>query len=461
MIEVDFNNVMADKVGVHGLTDVDIEKSRPQVIESVEKLKAERQAGQRKYLDLPQQDLTEILSFVENNKDKYDDVLVLGIGGSALGTTALRTALCAPNFNSLSRSKRKGALRVHVADYIDPDYFTSLLKSLKPKKTLVNVISKSGATAETMSQFLIVREWLESKGLKLKDHMFFTTDPQKGTLRRLAREQGITAFDIPDNVGGRFSVFTPVGLIPAAFMGIDIKALLKGAEDMTELCLTPRFSTNPAATMSLIHWLLDKEKGKTISVWMPYARKLWDVADWYRQLWAESLGKKENLMGQRVHNGQTPIRAMGITDQHSQIQLYVEGPNDKVVTFLSVKRFHSRGRIPQGEMDKSLEYLGGSNLQRLVEAERVGTEAALTRAERPNCHLLVPKITDEVIGALLQMTMIQTSLSGYLYNVDPYNQPGVEFGKLATFAGMGREGSEGDLRTMKPYLSRKSKYVCR
>jgi glucose-6-phosphate isomerase len=461
MIEVDFNNLMADKVGLQGLTDADIDKNRPRVIEAIENLNHERSAGERPYLDLPKQDVTEILDFVESKKGQFDNLLVLGIGGSALGATALRTALCEPFHNSLSASKRKGALKVFVADYIDPDYFTSLLKSLKAGKTLVNVISKSGATAETMSQFLIVRNWLEGKGLKLKDHVFFTTDPQKGTLRRLARELEIDTFAVPDGVGGRFSVFSAVGLLPAAFMGVDIKALLKGAEEMTERCLAPRLGTNPAATMALTHWLLDREKNKTISVWMPYAKKLWDVADWYRQLWAESLGKKENKMGQRVFNGQTPIRAMGITDQHSQIQLYVEGPNDKVITFLSVKRFGTRGRIPVGETDKSLGYLAGSNLQKLVEAERMGTEAALTRAERPSCHLLLPKISEEVIGALLQMTMIQTSLAGYLYNVDPYDQPGVEYGKIATFARMGRVGSEEDLRNMKPYLSRKSKYVCR
>ncbi len=462
MIELDYNNLMASKVGRHGLNDNDLDKGRPFVMDAIERLQGERDRGERPYLDLPDQDLTDILKFVEERQGQYDDLLILGIGGSALGTIALRTALCAPHHNSLSKSRRKGALRLHVLDHVDPVWVTRTLKMLKPQRTLVNVISKSGTTAETMSQYLLVREWLESKVDDVRDHFVFTTDPEKGLLRRLSNDHGIPAFSIPDGVGGRFSVFTPVGLLPAAFAGIDIKALLQGAKTMTDRGLLPQLGANPSATMALTHMLLNRERGKSISVWMPYTLSLRDVADWYRQLWAESLGKRYGEGGQEVFAGQTPAKSLGVTDQHSQVQLYVEGPNDKIVTFLSVKRFGTRGRLPEDPTGEgSLAYLGGASLQKLTEAERQGTEIALTRAERPNCHLILPRINEEAVGGLLQMTMIQTSLAGYLLGIDPYDQPGVEYGKIATFARMGREGFTDELEVMKPFLSRKSRYVCR
>ena len=284
---------------------------------------------------------------------------------------------------------------------------------------------------------------MERLGEKWRKHMVVTTDAKKGDLRTIADREGLPSFEVPDGVGGRFTVLTSVGLLSAAFSGIDIQELLDGAAAMDRRMQEYDPMENPAYVNACLHYLFDVNQGKRLSVMMPYVHALKDLADWYRQIWAESLGKKVALDGSIVHVGPTPIKALGATDQHSQIQLYVEGPFDKVITFLAVDRYRNALTFPPAYEDLgSLGYLGGHSMSELIQAERMATEFALTEAQRPNITITLPEVNPFTVGQLLYMLEVQTVFSGGLYGINPLDQPGVEAGKQATYALMGREGYE-------------------
>jgi glucose-6-phosphate isomerase len=257
-------------------------------------------------------------------------------------------------------------------------------------------------------------------------------------------------------VGGRFSVLTAVGLLPAAFLGLDVDALLQGARDMRRHCWSAAPERNAGVMGAVLLYLMARKRSRNIQVLMPYAGSLVALADWYRQLWAESLGKRVDRKGRVVETGQTPVTALGATDQHSQVQLYMEGPQDKVVTFLEVQEFRPDVRIPRRFPDlASTGYLGGRTLAELLTAERRGTEIALTGAGRPCFTYLLPRIDAHVVGQLIYLFELQTALSGELYGIDAFDQPGVEAGKVAAYALMGRQGYEAEARRLGAALSRK------
>ena len=404
------------------------------------------------YRDLPcRGNLTQrrrIKRFAKAHAGRFDDLVVLGIGGSALGLTALKTALCPPYWNLLPAHRRKGRPRLWVMDNVDPAEFAAMFDIVEPKRTLFNVISKSGETAETMSQLLVTLEVLrECLGRAWKDHLVVTTDARKGILREFVasigggRSKPVESFIVPDGVGGRFSVLSPVGLVGAAMLGINIDGLLRGAAAMDKRCSEARFAANPAARSAAVQIGLYR-KGKPLSVMMPYSAALRDVADWYRQLWAESLGKEKRVGRRVLHVGPTPIKALGVTDQHSQVQLYREGPNDKVFTILSVEDYGATVPIPQApEGLAGLAYLEGRTLKELFQAEERATVWALAAvSRRPTARIVLPRVTAETVGQLLQMLMVQTSIAGEMLGINTYNQPGVEAGKEATRALMGKAG---------------------
>ena len=251
-------------------------------------------------------------------KGRFENILVLGIGGSALGGIAVTEALLKPYWNLLSEEQREGMPRIFFLDNIDPDTINGLFEVLDLKKTLVNVITKSGSTAETMSQFMIVKDKLEKElGDNYRYNIVATTDKKTGILRQIAEQEGYKTFVVPDDVGGRFSVFSAVGLLPFALVGLDIDEMVNGIKDMDLALKNTDIHNNIAAQNALIHYLLDTKKGKNLSVMMPYSSRLKYVSDWYVQLWAESLGKNKDKDGNDVNIGPTPIKALGATDQHS------------------------------------------------------------------------------------------------------------------------------------------------
>lgn len=442
---LDVNNMFAEKVGAeNGIEKESIDEYRDKTKKIHNRIQDEREKGNMGFMELPYQSadlIDEIKTEAENMKKDFDNFVVIGIGGSALGNIALQTALNPPFYN-LDRKKRDGAPRLFVLDNSDPVQIKSLLESIDIEKTLFNVITKSGSTAETMSQFLIAREAVKDVvgEDKLAEHFIATTSRDSGFLKEIADREGFKKFYIPENVGGRFSVLTPVGLISAAFCGIDIESLLEGAKDMDQRCSEPDLWQNPAYLNGLLHYLA-YQKGKTMSVMMPYAQKLKDIADWYRQLWAESLGKEKNRDGHKVNVGPTPIKALGATDQHSQVQLYMEGPYDKIITFIEVEDYQMKADIPSIYQDISgVNYLGGHSLNELIETEKRATELALTRRNRPNETIIMPEVNEYTVGQLLYMLELQTAFIGELFNINAFNQPGVELGKDYTYGVLGREG---------------------
>jgi glucose-6-phosphate isomerase len=304
------------------------------------------------------------------------------------------------------------------------------------------VISKSGTTAEAMSNYLIVRQLLLEKGLSPKDHFVFTTDPEKGVLNKIIEQDGIKKFIIPPSVGGRFSVLTPVGLISAAAAGIDIEKLVQGAVNAKKRLFDSSVKDNPAAMIAL-HHLLFGEKGMVINVMFSYSNALFYWADWFRQIWAESLGKATDNDGNQINYGLTPVKAIGATDQHSQVQLYNDGPNDKVITFLKVENFHHQMTIPSLHTDiEALSYLGEKSLNQLIDAEQRATAYAVKNHGRPNMAVEFPRIDEEHIGEFIFVYEMATTLLGYMKHINPFDQPGVEDGKIYTYALMGRTGFE-------------------
>lgn len=462
-VRVDYNHVMAGFMGEeHGVFDGEIESLLPEVRDIHHDIKERRAREELPFLDLPGQDVRGLVEMAKGIRKRYDNLVVLGIGGSALGNITLNQALNHPYFNELSKTGRKRAPRIYVMDNVDPDRLAGLLDLLDMKKTAFNVITKSGGTAETMANFLVCREALiQAVGQKEHAaHIVVTTDETKGNLKRAAERDGYAVLVIPDGVGGRFSVLTPVGLLSAAVSGVNIRELLAGASFMEKRCRKVKVWENPAYLNAVIHFILDSKRGKHLSVMMPYAHALRGFADWYRQLWAESLGKRYSLTGSEVHAGQTPIKALGTTDQHSQVQLYVEGPNDKVFTFLGLEGYGQKMEIPKSyEEMEGISYLGGHSLEELMQAEQKGTEYALTRNHRPNLTITLREVNPFTLGQLFMMYEIQTVMSGGLYRINPLDQPGVEAGKAAAYALMGRTGYEEQRMEMEQFERPDEKYI--
>jgi glucose-6-phosphate isomerase len=348
--------------------------------------------------------------------------------------------------------ERHGSPRVFVVDNVDPDEVAGLYEHLDLDTTLFNVVSKSGTTAETMAAYLVAHRLVEQSvgRIRLPEHFVFTTDPYGGVLREIAHAEGIRTFSIPTGVGGRFSVLSPVGLVPAAIAGIDVRGLLEGARAMQEWIAEADVVSNPAYLYATMLYLQHTRYHRMIDVMMPYSRRLEKVGDWFRQLWAESLGKAVSRSGETIHAGLTPVDALGATDQHSQIQLYTEGPDDKVITFLRVEEFTHEVPLPAQPGVDALAYLGGRSMAELINAEQEATAWALARRGRPSMTITLPRVEASTLGQLLYLLQVATAVAGEFYDVDAYDQPGVELGKRATYALMGRPGFHELAKEIRP-----------
>ena len=432
--------------GRHGFTRARLAELAAGFAAVQDEVRRRRGAGEYGFYDLVDQGETvrQITAFAEGVGQAYDHVLVLGIGGSALGTRALLNALRRPAWNEWDDEGREFYPRVTVLENVDPTTVAAALARIDPRRVLVNVISKSGGTAETMAQYLVVRQWLEEAlGAAAYRHLVFTTDPERGALRELAEREGIATLSVPPGVGGRFSVLSPVGLLPAALVGIDIEGLLTGAGKAVERAATDDLLRNPPALYAALHWAADADLGARIHVLMPYSDRLREFAEWYRQLWAESLGKRVDREGRTVHVGPTPVGAIGATDQHSQVQLFMEGPFDKVITFAVVERQEEDLPIPpRADLPPDLAYLPGHSLGELLRAEYEANSSALAQRGRMSCTLRLPDLSAEALGEAIMFFQLATGYAGVWYGIDPFDQPGVELGKRLTYAAMGRPGYE-------------------
>ena len=461
MLTLNYANCLSTRVNSHGL-DPALLAPGSRLAEAAKantaRLAQTRGTGWERWRDLPFGDLRathvrDCTAIADRCRGKFDNMIVLGIGGSALGNIALQAALNTSTYNLLPNDARPGP-RMFVIDNVDPNHFGSIIAFCRAngglKRTLFNVISKSGETAETASQFMVIRDLLKAElGENFRHNIVAVTDPAKGTMRQICDREGYATLPVPDGVGGRFSVLSPVGLFSAIMCGIDINALLDGAAEMDRTCSNPDLAKNPAAMLATLLVELGQTKGKTNHVLMPYSNSLYLLADWFRQLWAESLGKQYDLRKQEVFAGFTPIKALGATDQHSQIQLYREGPNDKVIGLIDVASFdhhppagHGDVQIPTGLGVEATRYLEGKRMGDLLNAEKRATEYALVESQRPNFTLTFPRIDAFHVGQFICLWEVATAYAGLMLGIDAYDQPAVELGKQGTFGLMGRQGYE-------------------
>lgn len=444
LVSLDWTNLSADAIGPeHGITNERLEALREPSRQALAAVRARAETDLR-FQTLPAGGAwhERILAYAEEQRGRFENIVVLGIGGSALGNRALHTAMHSPYHEVFGD---RGLPRLFVLDNVDPDLVGEFLDRVDPSTCLFNVISKSGSTAETMSQFLIFRRALiERVGMAAHvEHIVVTTDANAGVLRPIVEEEGYASFNVPDGVGGRFSVLSAVGLLSSALIGIDTAGLLKGAADMDKRCGSGELFENPALMCAAIQSCMQQELSKPISVTFAYGHRLRHLADWYAQLLAESIGKRLNRAGEEVFAGPTPVRAVGVTDQHSQSQLFVEGPHDKWFTFLAIDHPDHHVPIPSDFADRdALAYLGGRSLGELFAAEREGTRIALTEAQRPNMTISFPRVNEHTLGQYLYMSELAVAVMGEHYSVDAFDQPGVEAGKIAAYGLMGRAGFE-------------------
>lgn len=373
--------------------------------------------------------LTDDKSHISSTKEIYEKYksrkhfVQIGIGGSALGPQMLIDAL-----------GKSGQTNFIWLDNTDAEYLYDELAKIDPKEAVFYVVSKSGGTAETMASFAICRQALLEAGVKeeeFNNYFVFCTDPVKSDLRDLANEQGYDALNIPSNIGGRFSVLTPVGLLPALFAGIDIDKLFEGANSIKENLITGDLDKNELtkAASQLSHLLVRQNINQTIL--MPYSSKLKSFSHWFVQLWGESLGKYSEELKQ--HIGLTPIPAYGATDQHSQMQLFMEGVNDKFLFLVEVKNKAHDYKLDNTIGKSSASKLNGYTVNQLIEAQLHGTISALKERKRNVCHIIIDQNDEFNMGRMILFFESLTAMMGHYLRVNPFNQPGVELGKKFAF----------------------------
>ncbi len=438
MISVGIDGLFAP-VLEQGLSQEALAKLAPQLKTAHRELMSRRGADIGFY-DLPSRNdlLRSVTNEVNRLRSIADDLVVLGIGGSSMGGQALTAAL-------RHTTERPG--RVHFVDNIDPDSVGMLLDKLDPSRSAVVVISKSGGTVETLAQLLVMRRWLRvTLGAgEARSRMTFVTAKSGGLLREVADAEGIRSFEIPENVGGRYSVLSPVGLLPAAFCGVDIREVMQGAADMVERVTSDDLQQNPATLMAAWAVMVERELGRRTLVMMPYADSLRVVTSWFVQLWAESLGKRLDRHGQVVNAGQTPVPALGVTDQHAQLQLFIEGPKDKAVVLVKVKKFQRALPVPDELSDREeAAFLGGRDLGEVLAAELRATRAMLLDAGVPVLDIRLDRIDAAHIGGLFVLLEAACACTGYTMGINPFDEPGIEAGKRMAAGLLGRPGYERD-----------------
>lgn len=426
--------MLASQVGPAGLPDGELPALRRRLVEVKASLAEQKKNGDVGFFGIPDRtaEMKAAVALAKSVSREFKTLVVLGIGGSDLGARALVTAL---------KTAGKGMDVRFAGGNTDPEELAALIASLDFRRTAIDVISKSGDTVEPMAAFLIMRERLIAKVGRKRHarHVICTTDEHGGTLREIADREGYRTLPVPRDIGGRYSALTSVGLFPAACAGIDPQRLLAGAAAVSrDFWASGSATPAPLLFAGLTHDAYQK-RGQRITVLMPYAESLREFAFWFRQLWAESLGKTHDRHDNAVHAGPTPVAALGATDQHSQIQLYNEGPADKTVTFIEVRKFRADLKVPKAFPDiAGVAYLGGHALSRILHAEREATAQGLAQHGRPSGVITIPAVTPEAVGGLMMFFMLATAAAAELFDVNAYDQPGVEAGKRAMYAALGR-----------------------
>jgi glucose-6-phosphate isomerase len=457
-IQLDFTNCLSEAIGAtHGLTKSEVETlvaKFPKHHESIEEMRAN---GESAFFDLPYQDLGELKALAKKHQGKWSDLVVVATGGSALAARTLLGALGHAAYNLLEPKARKGAPRIHILDNADPIAAGQLLEALDLKKTLFQVVSRSGLSAETDALLMWVVDVLRRKVGKAAPaaQIVAVTDREKGPLAEICKQEKIEILHNPANLAGRFALLGAAGLFSATLAGFDAAALLAGAGEMDKRCRHGDPYKNPAYMHSLTHYLLTRKRRKTMHVTFSFSNRIHAVGLWYDHLCSVSLGKMLNRKGKAVHVGPSPVAALGAFDLHGQQQLFAEGPFDKVVTFI-VARSHGAGvAVPQPfAKAEALGWLKDRTFEGLLDAAYVGCEHQLTAAGRPNMTLTLDAVDEAHIGGLIYLLELSIAMSAELYGIDPFDAPGVEQGKQAIYAQCGRAGFEDLAKRIKDHRAK-------
>jgi glucose-6-phosphate isomerase len=400
----------------YGVSQPDLTGLNGTMKRHVEDLQKEKEAGQHAWMLDPSN--THAIAQVKEvakrvKKEKFQTVVWIGIGGSGLGPKVLQEAFEGPK-----------TMEFIVLDTIDPAVLEMTIAMLDWKSTMVVVVSKSGGTLESMSAFFLLWDKLKKAlGGKAARHALGITDPRDGELRAFCLKHGIDMLPIPTEVGGRYCIFTPVGLLPLALLDADVDEFCRGALDMDSSCRAKNLEDNPAALLASIQFLLDTKKSYPIRVIMPYSQRLMSMARWNQQLIAESLGKTE------VSNP-FPLAAIGTQDQHSLLQQWMAGPRKSWHLFIrEVEK--PRLTVPD-DLEEPFSYIAGKSFGQLLDACYDGTSRALTSAKRPHATISLTRLDEYHVGQLFYALLLETVLLGKLYRIDPYGQPAVEIGKKIT-----------------------------
>jgi glucose-6-phosphate isomerase len=424
---------LAEKIGQRGLDPGALDALLTRAAPALDKLKRLRDDGSLPLLRLPgrKDDIAQLRRILKTfraaPRQKFRDVIILGTGGSSLGGQTL-----------YALADERSPPRLHFLDNIDPATFEALFAAIDPARTGVIAISKSGGTAETMTQFTICIDWLRTKldPDAVGRHTIAVTEPRDNPLRQLAARLTTPILDHDPGIGGRYSVLSNVGLLPAMLAGLDVAALREGAGETLEAALntaTPRESA-PALGAAIGVGLFE-QRGIGTTVILPYVDRLAHFGLWFRQLWAESLGKDGK--------GTTPIRAMGTVDQHSQLQLYLAGPADKMFTIVTSNVAGTGPIVPRDlATDPSLAYLTGKRMGDLLDAEQRATEQSLIRNGRPTRRFHIARLDEKTLGGLLMHFMLETIIAADLFGVNAFDQPAVEEGKVIARQYLGEMGRE-------------------
>lgn len=415
LISFDYQNCLSKKSSSNiFLSPEDIQKKFPQLLEVQQAIQKKTYLGEIPSLN-PEDHLDDLEDIHQRGKNifqNFENIILLGIGGSALAPATILESL----LPSIYHFKKNKTPRLFICDNCDQEEWEAIAEICQVEKTHLIVISKSGKTVETLSAFQFFR-----KKFSNKENYTFITDPNSGPLRELSKKESFFSFSIPPQLGGRYSVHSAVGLLPAACLGLNPKKFLEGCQTLSEQLKNTDFQNNAPFLSACIHHLFEIN-GLNIRVLFPYEEKLETYSEWFCQLWAESLGKHHQ--GNRF--GQTPVRAMGATDQHSQCQLYLEGPRDKVINFFKVKHLNTEKINGETVGLHEIDILNKISGSELLDIEYRATKQALTKAGVPNLSYQLEDLNEKSLGALFYFAELETIVAGYLQGLNPFDQPAVE-----------------------------------
>ncbi|MFW5829023.1 MAG: hypothetical protein ACOCXA_02070 [Planctomycetota bacterium] len=444
-LTLDYTNCLASSIGAtHGLTDPELDTLVAKIPKHHDNIVQWRDAKECAWFDLPGQDLGAIKQIIDqHDHGRWQDVVLVGIGG-AVSTPRCILETLSPVHGATTVGTHARP-RIVSIENIDPLEVSETLAAIDAKKTLFVIVSRNGHSAEVNALLLYLSAWLKRKSGRhaIAEQMLVCTNPDGSPLGHWAAREKATVVPVQDNLCDSYSVYGNPTLLTLALGGIAIDKFLAGAQAMQERCWQGDARTNPAYMHAAIHYLLTRKRRKTIHATVGFSRRLQGVIAWYDHLLAVSLGKMLNRKGKAVHVGPAPASCIGPGSLHGHLQLYAEGPFDKVTTFLTVQHHGERISIPKSSSkDDAIAFCGGHDLADLVHHCYLCAAGDITGSGRPNMTIQLADVSPESIGGLCYILQLSTVMSAELYGIDPFNQPGIELNQQALYGLMGRKGFE-------------------